>query len=422
MTGSLKRRRFLGMAAAAGLVPGVSGAKGTGANETVALGVMGTGGRGTELARELAGIPGASVAAVCDVDRRRVARAAEEVNKVAGKTPDTQGDFRRLLDRRDLDAIVIAAADHWHAPATILACAAGKHVYVEKPCSHNPREGELMVEASAKHKRVVQLGTQRRSWPGVHEAIDRLHEGAIGRPYFALCRYHNNRPSIGRGKEGPAPEWLDYELWQGPAPRRPFRDNILHYNWHWFWDWGTGEIGNNGVHYLDVCRWGLGVSYPTRVSSGGGHDVHDDDQETPDTHVVTFDFDGRRSITFEGLSCGEYHSGPEMVFYGDKGALAISGAGYSVFDPSGKPVRKADGDGGDAVHLRNFLDAVRGGTPPNAPIAEGYISTLLCHLGNIAHRVGRSLRIDPKDGHVLDDPQARSLWSREYAPGWEPKA
>jgi predicted dehydrogenase len=267
----------------------------------------------------------------------------------------------------------------------------------------------------------VQLGTQRRSWPKIAEAIEQLRDGAIGRVYFAVGRYHNDRPSIGRGQKTAAPDWLDFELWQGPAPRQPYRDNILHYNWHWFWNWGTGEIGNNGVHYLDLCRWGLGVDYPIRVNSGGGHYRFDDDQETPDTHIVTFDFDGKKSITFEGYSCNPNQSGPELIFYGEKGVLEIAGGGYTIRDPKGKELRKANGPGGDAVHQDNFLAAIRDGKRPSAEIEEGYRSTLLCHLGNIAHRVGRSLTCNPKNGQIQGDPEATALWSREYAPGWEPK-
>src|SRR5262249_2593679 len=199
--------------------------------------------------------------------------------------------------------LTVATCNHWHAPATILACAAGKHVYVEKPCSHNPNEGELMVAAARNHKRFVQMGNQRRSWPKIIEAMDQLHKGIIARGYLAQSWYYNRRPSIGHGKEAPIPEGLDYDLWQGPAPRRPFKSNYLHYNWHWFWHWGNGELGNNGIHMIDLCRWGLGVDYPVRVTSAGGRYRYADDQETPDTQVVAFEFEGRKTITWEGLSC-----------------------------------------------------------------------------------------------------------------------
>ena len=428
MIESIHRRRFLGAAAATGLAATTAGrtagAARPGPNDAIVIGVMGMGGRGTSHATGFAALPGVEVAYVCDVDARRAAEAAEAVKRVGGETPKAVGDFRRILDDRAVDALVIATCNHWHAPAAILACAAGKHAYVEKPCSHNPREGELLVAAARKHGRVVQMGNQRRSWPKIIEAIERVRGGAIGRADFARCGYNNTRPSIGRGRDVPVPSWLDYDLWQGPAPRRPYRDNILHYNWHWFWHWGNGELGNNGVHSIDVCRWGLGADYPNRVTSAGGRYRYQDDQETPDTHVVTFEFEGRKAITWEGLSCNRYRpggEGAEVVFYGEDGTLAISGGGYTILDLKGKPIQKVGGPGGDAGHQANFLAAIRGESRPNSEIAEGHTSTMLCHLGNIAQRTGRALRCDPKDGRILDDPEAMAAWSREYAQGWEPK-
>jgi predicted dehydrogenase len=437
MTDAIDRRHFLGMATAGGLAVAQANrnARGSaaapGPNETIVVGVMGMGGRGTSHATAFAQIPGAEVAYVCDVDERRAGAAAEATAKVAsggngkGKAPKAVGDFRRILDDPAVDALVIATCNHWHAPAAILACAAGKHSYVEKPCSHNPREGELLVAASRKYDRIVQMGNQRRSWPKIIEAIERIQGGAIGRPEFARCCYSNTRPSIGRGREVPVPAGLDYALWQGPAPSRPFHDNYLHYNWHWFWHWGNGELGNNGVHTIDVCRWGLDVHYPTRVTSAGGRYRFDDDQETPDTHVVTFEFPDRKAITWEGLSCSAYRPGgpgAEIVFYGDKGALAITEGGYAIVDLKGKPIEQVKGPGGDTGHQTNFLEAIRdrSGTRLNSEIAEGHKSTLLCHLGNIAHRTGRSLRCDEKDGRILGDEEATALWSREYAKEWEP--
>jgi predicted dehydrogenase len=388
------------------------------------VGVIGTGGRGTGLAKEFQRQPGVEVAYVCDVDRKRADKAASQVANGAAKSPRVEGDLRRVLDDKTVDAVVIATCNHWHAPAAIMACAAGKHVYVEKPCSHNPREGELMVEAARKHKRLVQLGDQRRSFPKVIEAIAELHSGVIGRPYLAQAWYTNSRESIGRGKEAPVPDGLDYDLWQGPAPRRPFHTNYLHYNWHWFWHWGNGELGNNGIHMIDVCRWGLGVEYPLHVTSAGGRYRYDDDQETPDTHLVTFTFEGRKTIQWEGLSCNRWprEQPADVLFHGENGSLAIRGGGYTVYDPKGKEVRKVPGPVDEGVHFANFLDAVRRGVALNSEIAEGHKSTLLCHLGNIAHRTGRALRCNPKDGHILDDKEAMTYWSREYEKGWEPKA
>ena len=391
--------------------------------EKIVLGVMGVNGRGMQLAQGFNSVGGAEIAWLCDVDERAMARAVKAVSDKQARVPQGVKDFRRILDDRSVDALVIAAPDHWHAPATILACAAGKHVYVEKPASHNAREGELMVQAARKNKRVVQLGTQRRSYPAIIEAIEKLKGGAVGRVIFARGWYNNTRASIGHGKAAPPPDWLDYELWQGPAPERPFQDNLVHYNWHWFWHWGTGELGNNGIHALDVCRWGLGVDYPIRVTSGGGKYRFDDDQETPDTQTVTFDF-GDKSITWEGRSWhprGFEGSAFGIAFYGEKGTVVIDGANYKVFDFQGAEIDKGGAPGGDAKHYQNFLECIRSGKRPNAEIEEGHKSTLLCHLGNIAWRTGNTLNCDPKNGHIIDDRKATALWGREYRRGWEPK-
>jgi predicted dehydrogenase len=390
-------------------------------SERVTLGIMGLNGRGTDLAGSFAAIGGNHIAYLCDVDSRAIAKAQTAVASKQKETPQPVGDFRRILDDPKVDALVIAAPDHWHGPATILACAAGKHVYVEKPVSHNPREGELMVAAARKHKRVVQAGTQRRSMPGMIEAVARLKAGDIGRVLFARGWYNNSRPTIGHGKPAPVPEWLDYTLWQGPAPEREYRDNLVHYNWHWFWHWGTGELGNNGIHALDVCRWGLGVDTPRRVSSGGGMYFYNDDQQTPDTHTVTFDF-GEQGITWEGRNWhrrGFEGSTFGMTFYGDKGSLVCEENGYKLFDPEGKPTGEATGSGSQEPHLRNFLDCVKSGDRPHADIEDGHKSTLLCHLGNIAYRTGHTLNLDPDTQQIVGDPAA--LWTREYRPGWEPK-
>lgn len=425
MSNLLSRRRFLGSAAAGGTTLSMAAAGWTAEqapSRKIVVGVMGLG-RGLGLAQGFQRRPGVEVAYVCDVGKQRLAAGAKTLGKLAGNEPKAVTDVRRVLDDKSVDALVCAAPDHWHAPATILACAAGKHVYVEKPCCHNPREGELQVAAARKHNCVVQVGTQRRSWPGIIEAMGELREGVIGRVLFARGWYNDMRRSIGRGKPAPVPDWLDYDLWQGPAPRRPYRDNLVHYKWHWFWHWGTGEIGNNGVHSLDMCRWGLGADYPSRVSSGGGIYYFDDDQETPDSQVVTYEF-GDKMIVWEGRNWHRRGFEGSMfgaTFYGDQGTLIITGAGYKVYDRKDKLVEEQGGSGGDAGHIADFLDAIRGGTSVNAEIEIGYKSTLLCLLGSIAHRTGRALNCDPKNGRILDDERAMALWSREYEPGWEPK-
>jgi len=430
------RRTFLkhGLATTAGMA--VLGAAASSraadkANEKIVVGVMGTSrsnnrrspGRGALLAIETARLAGAEVAYVCDVDRLNMAGTLKDVQRAQSKAPKGVTDVRRILDDKDVDALIIAAPDHWHSPAAILACTAGKHVYVEKPCSHNPHEGQRLLAAARKHKRTVQHGTQRRSWPGVIEGITRIRQGLIGRVRYAKTPYLNARAGIGKGKRAAVPDWLNWDLWQGPAPRRAFQDNVVHYTWHWFWHWGTGELGNNGVHMLDLIRWGMGVDYPRHVSSAGGRYCHDDDQESPDTNAVAFDFGGGLAF-WEGRSClprspvdGQY----DVAFFGDKGVLAIRGSGYVAHDRRGKEIAKGTGTGGNTGHLQNFLDGIRGKAALNADIAEGVKSAHLCHLGNIAWRVGRSLRCEPKTGRIIDDAEAMKLWTRQYEKSWEPK-
>jgi predicted dehydrogenase len=420
------RRHFLGLAATTGLtLAGSSRAdRIVGANERVVVAVMGTGGRGTEHAKVWQQLPNVEVAYVCDADSGRAMKAASEVEKAAtGHTPVVVADYRRILDDKNVDALVIATCNHWHAPATIAACAAGKHVYVEKPCSHNPWEGEMMVAAARKHDRRVQMGNQRRSWPAIMEAMELVRGGGIGRAYYAHCWYTNSRPATGNGKPAPVPDGLDYALWQGPAPRKPFRDNYLHYTWHWFWHWGNGELGNNGVHMIDVGRWGLDVGMPEKVTSTGGRYRYQDDQETPDTNMVTYVFPGNKMIVWEGLSCNKMPDDrvADVVFWGDKGSLAVYSGGYTLYDPAGKELKKVNGPGGDKTHVVNFLDSIRSSAKLNSEIEEGHRSTLLSHLGNISYRTGRSLSCDPKDGHIKDDREATKLWKRAYEPGWEPK-
>lgn len=393
------------------------------AGETITMAVMGVNGRGTALARGFAGQPNCEVAYVCDVDERAIAKAVGAVEGKQSRKPTGVGDFRKALEDESLDALVIAAPDHWHAPATILGCKAGKHVYVEKPCSHNPREGELMVEAARRYKRTVTMGTQRRSWPGIIEGIEKVRRGEIGNVHFSRAWYNNRRGSIGNGKKTDVPGWLNWELWQGPAPRIEFRNNIVHYNWHWFWQWGTGELGNNGVHALDLSRWGLGVDYPTRVASSGGRWRWDDDQQTPDTHIVSYDFPGEKTICWEGLSWSPRGFEGSMFgasFHGDQGTLVIDGAGYKIYDMHNKLVSETGGSGSDAVHQADFLSCIKSGQAPHAEIEIGHKTTLLCHLGNIAQRTGTTLHCDETNGHVENNAAAMELWSREYEKGWEP--
>lgn len=391
-------------------------------SETVRIGIMGVNGRGAALATSFMAQSNVRIGAICDVDGSVLGRTVEAVEKSQGTKPKAVADIRKMLEDKSLDVLVVAAPNHWHAPATILGCQAGKHVYVEKPCSHNPREGELAVQAARKYNRVVCMGNQRRSFPAIVEAMQKIRDGVIGRVLYVRTWYNSRRPSIGRGNVVPPPPGLDFELWQGPAPDRPYRDNLIHYNWHWSWHWGNGELGNNGIHSLDIARWALGLDYPQRVTAMGGKYRHDDDQETPDTMMVTFEF-GSATVTWEGLSWSPYGPGGAaygLSFHGDQGTLVIDDPGYKILDMQNKEISRETGRDNLAGHLANFLSCVRTGGRPNSDIEDGHKSTLLCHLGNIAYRVGRQLAIDPQNGRIVGDEQAAALWSREYRPGWEP--
>lgn len=423
-----------------GVLPGFSAKSYSsirGANDRIKVAVMGVNSRGKALADQFAKQQNCEVSYICDVDSRASDKCINSVADLQNNRPRAASDFRKTLGDKELDALVVAAPDHWHAPATILACAAGKHVFLEKPVSHNPREGELLVAAAAKYGSVIQVGNQRRSWSVVVEAIQDLHTGLIGRPYFAKAWYANNRPSIGYGKVTAVPSWLDYDLWQGPAPRQSFKDNLIHYNWHWFWNWGTGESGNNGTHMVDLARWGLGVDYPIQVSSGGGRYRYKDDWQTPDTQTITMDFNNNTSIVWEGRSCNDHPiegSSVGVIFYGENGSLVILGNAYIAYDIRNKVVKEVTSEyivdpldfmnpseNLDEVHIRNFLDSIRKKSTVNADVLGGHKSSLLCQLGNIALRTGNTLHIDPTNGHIKNDPTALKLWSREYQPGWEPK-
>jgi predicted dehydrogenase len=402
------------------------------ANSRVSAVLMGANGRGGDLAKSFLAQTNTEIAYIADVDERVVERMIANVGKLQERKAQGTADFRRALDDKNIDVLFCAAPNHWHAPATILGCSAGKHVYVEKPACHNPREGELAVAAARKNNRVVQLGTQRRSYPAIMEAIQKIHDGEIGPVHYSRTWYNNQRPSIGRGKPAAPPSWLNWELWQGPAPEKPYltngegktQDVYVHYNWHWHWHWGNGELGNNGIHALDVARWGLRVDYPIRVTSGGGKYSHDDQQETPDTHLVTYNFPGNKSILWEGLSWSPYSPGGMgfgITFHGEKGSIVIDGSGYKLLDLKNKEVGARAGGGSEREHIANFLECIKSGGLPHADIEEGHKSTLLCHLGNIAHRVNRVLTTSEKNGHIVGDADAMKLWSREYRPGWEPK-
>ena len=409
-----------------------------GANDRINISVMGVNSRGNALAQNFAIQNNCDVIHVCDVDTRAITKCLISLKDKQSFTAESFIDFRKSLENKDLDIMVIAAPDHWHAPASLLSMQAGKHVYVEKPCSHTPNEGEILIQAAERYGKVIQMGNQRRSWPNVIEGIDALKNGAIGNVYFGKGWYANNRESIGVGKYTVVPDWLNWDLWQGPAPRKNYKDNLIHYNWHWHWHWGTGEALNNGTHMIDLLRWGMGVDYPTKVSSNGGRFRYNDDWETPDTQIINIDFAENLSMTWEGRSCNGKHSEGSSVgvmFYGEKGSILMNGGNdYTIFDLKNKIVKSVKSTTNidpmntvnpaqnlDVLHIRNMFDAIKNGEELNADIVSGHKSTLLMQLGNIAQRAGRSLNINPENGHIIKDREANKLWQRSYEKGWEMK-
>ncbi|MBI5382707.1 MAG: Gfo/Idh/MocA family oxidoreductase [Opitutae bacterium] len=444
MPQQINRRHFLASSLTAGAAVALSSrlsplqAQSAPSNRVV-VAVAGIHSRGLDLISKFTGVPGVDIKYVIDVDKRYLPKAVATVGKKQQTAVKTETDFRRVLEDKEVDALVIATPDHWHAPMAILAAKAGKHVYVEKPCSHNPREGEILVEVAQKYKRQVQMGNQRRSIQYTQQMVQEMREGLIGTVYLAKCFYSRRRDPIGYGQVIAPPAELDWDLWQGPAPRTGYRSNLHPYNWHWFWRWGTGEALNNGVHLLDVARWAMDLSYPTKVSSFGGrwHDVGVDDWEAPDTQEIQLEYGAGRGITWFGRSTNTFGPGNKangIVFFGSKGILDYDGSGgYTVYGLDNKPIKSVgvnEGKGVDLAnskdpglkedHAGNFVNAIRGTATLTAPISGGHCSTVLGQLGNIAQRVRRSLQIDPSNGHIIGDAEAATLWSREYQPGWEP--
>lgn len=418
----MDRRTFLHTAALTTLAR-----RATAASDKISIAVIGIRGRGRALAAEFAAFPDCHLAALCDVDPRVYDRTAQAVEKASGRRPPLVADLRRVLDDKSIDAIVIATPDHWHAPATILACAAGKDVYVEKPASHNLREGRLMIEAARRHRRIVQLGTQARSRPSTRRGVEFVQSGKIGRVLAAKAWNTQLRENIGHQEDSPVPAGVDYDTWTGPAPLLPFNENRFHYKWHWNWNYGTGDMGNDGVHQLDIARWALGADRPTAVSGMGSKLFFNDDQQTPDTMNITFQFPSQ-VLQFEMRIWNPYGMEGQdngVAVYGTSGMVHIGRWkgkwGFKVFDDKGELVMdesKGDVAGAESNHARNFLDCVKSRQAPRAEIEIGHASTTLCHLGNVVARTGRNIRFDPVTETIVADEQADRLLARAYRPHW----
>ncbi|HEX2474996.1 MAG TPA: Gfo/Idh/MocA family oxidoreductase [Lacipirellulaceae bacterium] len=413
---SSSRRVFLQQAGLGTTALGMSGTlHARRANEKIVVGLIGCGGR----ARRFLAYAGF----LCDPDATRLGEAVKQTGVTAARAVT---DMRRLLDDPSVDAVVIATPDHWHAPAALLALEAGKHVYVEKPCSHNFRESQLLLDAARRSNRVVQHGTQQRSSPIASETIAMLREGVIGNVLVAKAWNVQVRPNIGHALPAAIPAELNYDLWVGPAPFVPFQPNRLHYNWHWWHSFGTGDIGNDGTHEIDFARWGLGVdTLPTKVAAIGGKYFHDDDQQFPDTAVCTFEYPGddkagaRRQLIFEmrlwstnyPLNCD---TGVEFI--GTQGKLTFSKRGrIEILGPRNKVIKQERFESSKNMeHMENFLSAIRSGAPPNAPMEEAHRSVALVHLANIAIRTGRSITLDPQREQILGDEEASKMLKRAY--------
>ena len=426
-----------------------------GANDRIQVGIVGLGGRGndhigfyTKLDKDC------RIAAVVDVNQAAREKAVARIRKAQNFDPKEYSDMRAMFESKDIDAVSCPTPNHWHALAAIWACQAGKDVYVEKPASHNMFESRMMVEAARKYNRMVQVGSQSRSMPQKMKAIKLIQDGFIGQVYQARALCFRRRFSIGHEPDGPVPPGLDWEKFLGPAQWKPYSKNKFAYNWHWFWDTGNGDIGNQGVHEMDIALWGLGrTGWPTTVASTGGKFVWKDDQETPNTQQATFDF-GDAQMTFdvrnlptppEGLVP---FTGPNYVgniFFGDQGFAVVDHTGFRVFKGTAgnvtgdaargagagsrekyEKVMEEPGTGEDTVpHMKNFFDAIRARDYKmlNAEVAIGARSAAFCHLANIGYRLGRTLRMDTSAGRFLGDDEANSMMTRNYrAPYVVPRA
>ena len=400
-------------------------------NDTVRIACVGLNGRGKSHMQAFTSLPNVDLVALCDVDDAVMAKASKFVTEKRGKAPVAYSDLRKLLEDKSIDAISIATPNHLHTLQMVWACEAGKDVYVEKPCSHDMFEAKQIVGAARKYNRIVQQGSQSRSNLALQEAVQKMRDGVIGDVYHARGLCYKWRNTIGRKPDEAAPAGVDYDLWLGPAPKRAFSQNRFHYNWHWNWEYGNGDLGNQGIHEVDIARWGLGVKYPTKVSAIGGHFMFDDDQDTPHTLAASFEFneggkkkmmtfDVRHWVTNQEADIHEFDKSVKSnsignLFYGSNGYLAIDGYtkywSYLGKEQEAGPARK---DGGD--HFANFITAVRSRNRGelNAEIEEGAVSTTLVHLANISYKVGRSIHFDAASYSCTGDKEATAMFRREY--------
>jgi predicted dehydrogenase len=406
-----------------------------GANDRLNIAVAGINGRGRAHLSAVNDLnKKAQVIALCDVDTRTFEKAFNSFPSLNSKSTRTYIDFREMLENKDVDIVTVATPDHWHTPMAISSMQAGKHVYLEKPASHNPLEGEWLIAAQKKEDKVLQIGNQQRSAPTSKQAVEDIRNGIIGDVYHAKAWYANDRGPIGTGKEIPVPNWLNWDLWQGPAPRTAYKDNYVHYNWHWFWNWGTGEVNNNGLHELDICRWAMGVDLPDKISSSGGRYHFDDDWEFYDTQIVNYEFGNDKMITWEGRSCNGqpyFGRGRGAMIYGTKGSILLDRNGYLLYDLKGNLLNEQKegeisattdtiGVGNlDVLHMNNFFRAITHGENLNSPVEDINNSNLICHLGNISQKMGRSLIFE--NDRIKNDNAAMEMWGREYANGWAPQ-
>ncbi len=442
MSKNITRRNFIkkssvvtaGSVIGASVFTAKSYARIIGANERMNFAILGLRSRGFALLDGIQQYENTMVTHICDVDQRYFEKFSLEAETKQGQKPVWDTDIRKMLESKDIDVIAIATPEHWHTPMAIMGLQAGKHVYVEKPCSHNPYEGELLVQAQKKYGKLVQMGNQQRSSPFTRKLIQQIHEGLIGDVYFGKAWYTNTRGSIGIGKEVLVPDYLDWDLWQGPAPRRAYKDNIHPYNWHWFWHWGTGETLNNGTHEVDICRWALNVDYPNKVTASGGRFHYKDDWEFYDTLITSYEYENKM-ITWEGHSCNgnSYQSGRGAAIHGTNGAVTIGRGSYKVYNlqnevideyQTGQLIETTDLMSRDLItrlHFKNLINGIKFGEKLHSPIDDANKSVTILQLSNIAWKFGRELHLNKKNGHILNDSEAMGMWSREYEKGWELK-